>query len=107
MNTSVSFLFSSFITSSFIVQGLEPYVHIDPSYKDTLEHAIGIMLIGKFLHLLVLFFSVFCSVLNFLSLEKFASRFQIVVTVAKTVVLATIIGIGAYSYLFTGKPVGF
>lgn len=44
----------------------------------------------------------FCSLLNFLSLEKFASRFQIIVTAAKMGVLCVIMLVGAFVF-FTGR----
>nr|CAD2174239.1 unnamed protein product [Meloidogyne enterolobii] len=75
----------------YLVDGLNSFMSINSEYIGILKRLIGFMTIW-----LVCF-------MNLFSLKKIAGRFQVVLTIIKLLVIATIIFIGLYQLVFKNK----
>nr|CAD2181071.1 unnamed protein product [Meloidogyne enterolobii] len=75
----------------YLVDGLNSFMSINSEYIGILKRLIGFMTIW-----LVCF-------MNLFSLKKIAGRFQVVLTIIKLLVIATIIFIGLYQLIFKNK----
>ncbi|CAK5086997.1 unnamed protein product [Meloidogyne enterolobii] len=75
----------------YLVDGLNSFISINFEYIGILKRLIGFMTIW-----LVCF-------MNLFSLKKIAGRFQVVLTIIKLLVIATIIFIGLYQLIFKNK----
>ncbi|KHN73249.1 Y+L amino acid transporter 2 [Toxocara canis] len=76
----------------YIVEGLSPVIKLEQPYADISAIALGLILLALIVWL------------NFYSLNDFAAKFQVVVTVAKLGSMALIIGAGFF-YLLQGSIV--
>ncbi|CAI2296354.1 unnamed protein product [Caenorhabditis sp. 36 PRJEB53466] len=74
----------------YIVAGLDPVWHLEAPWHDVVERGLGFVLI------LIL------TILNLYAIDKYASKFQVVVTIAKLLSLAVIIITGFYFLIFKG-----
>ncbi|KAI6196664.1 hypothetical protein M3Y94_01135900 [Aphelenchoides besseyi] len=79
----------------YLVNGFAKLVHLESPYKEVLQRLTGFMAV-----------LVICS-LNLFSLKTFASRFQIIVTISKFLVMGLIIVTGFYYLLFKGGAAAF
>ncbi|CAK5089553.1 unnamed protein product [Meloidogyne enterolobii] len=75
----------------YLVDGFNSFISINSEYIGILKRLIGFMTIW-----LVCF-------MNLFSLKKIAGRFQVVLTIIKLLVIATIIFIGLYQLIFKNK----
>uniref|UniRef100_A0A8R1E075 Amino acid permease n=1 Tax=Caenorhabditis japonica TaxID=281687 RepID=A0A8R1E075_CAEJA len=75
---------------SLIVAGLDPVWHLEHPYSEIFERGLGFALI------------IVLTILNLYAIDKYASKFQVVVTIAKLLSLAVIIATGFYFLVFKG-----
>ncbi|ULU14028.1 hypothetical protein L3Y34_016504 [Caenorhabditis briggsae] len=74
----------------YIVAGLDPVWHLDSPWDQIFERGLGFALI------------IILTILNLYAIDKYASKFQIVVTIAKLLSLALIICTGFYFLIVKG-----
>ncbi|CAB3408790.1 unnamed protein product [Caenorhabditis bovis] len=74
----------------YVVAGLDPVIQFEDPWKEVTERGLGFALI------------ILLTVLNLYAIDKYASRFQVAVTIAKLLSLALIIVTGFYYLIVKG-----